>query len=252
MTRVFWLLLLPALAVSQPMAPQRSFEAVSIKPHDGPMLRLGVTTSGLRLTADASNAAMLVMYAYNLQGFQLAGAAPLLQDYNARWDIFAKAEGDSKPTTAEFRAMLRALLAERFQLQLHREMRVMPVYALFVGKNGPKLKASAPDAETYINHHLNGRVMEVTFTKAGMRDIVDAIGNAFLDRPVVDRTGLNGTYDGRLSYTPDTAKNRAGGASIDDLDLFQMVQAQLGLKLEARKLPIEILVVDRVERPSPD
>jgi uncharacterized protein (TIGR03435 family) len=107
----------------------QSFEVASIKLHEGPMYRIGITTSGPRLTADAANVQGLVVFAYNVKGFQVTGDAPLLKQAEARWDIVAKAEGDSAPTRAEFQPMMQALLADRFQLKVHREMREMPVFA---------------------------------------------------------------------------------------------------------------------------
>jgi uncharacterized protein (TIGR03435 family) len=228
----------------------QSFEVASIKQHDGPTPRIGVTTSGQRLTADAANIAVLVMYAYNLKSFQVTGTSPLFQDYNTRWDIVAKAEGGNTPTTAEFRQMLQWLLAERFQLEAHREMREIPVYALVVGKNGPKFKESNPDADAMGLFSAKGRNMVITLPKASMSDAVDAVGNAFLERPVVDKTGLTGTYNIRLTYTPNTRANRESDPDLNDINVFQAVEEQLGLKLEARKEMVEMLIVDRVEKPS--
>jgi uncharacterized protein (TIGR03435 family) len=141
------MVLLSCAAFGQSAPAVRTFEVASVKPHEGPMYRLGVTTSGQRLTADACNVLMLVMYAYHVKNFQLAGTAPLFKEDNTRWDIVAKSEGDTAPTRDEFRQMLRSLLAERFQLKVHRETREMPVYALVVGKNGAKFKESSPDAD---------------------------------------------------------------------------------------------------------
>jgi uncharacterized protein (TIGR03435 family) len=247
MLRYVLLALLPPIAIGQ-VAPARTFEAASIKVHDGPMNRIGVSTSGLRLTGDAVNVFNLILYAYDLKGFQVTGTGPLFQDGDTRWDIMAKAEGDSMPTRAEFRQMLRTLLADRFQLKVHREMREMPVYALVVGMNGSKLKEGALDAEPSGYFHQKGRNLEITLTKASASDLVDAIGNAFLDRPVVDNTGLTGTYNVNLTYTPDIKANSE--PDLSDINVFQALEEQLGLRLEKRKQPVDVLVVDRVEKPS--
>lgn len=132
-------ILLPLLAAA---AFGQSFEVASIKVHEGPIPRLGVTTSGLRLTADASNIRLLAMYAYNVKNFQVVGTAPLLEQDNLWWDIVAKAEGDMPPSKEAFRHMMQSLLADRFQLKAHTEMREMPVYAIVVGKSGIKFKES--------------------------------------------------------------------------------------------------------------
>jgi uncharacterized protein (TIGR03435 family) len=190
------------------------------------------------------------MYAYRLRNYQVSGMAPLLKDDNTRWDIEAKAEGDAVPTSSEFRQMMRSLLADRFKLGVHSEMREMAVYALVVGKGGPKLKESAPDAGPMGHATVSGRNYQVTRPKASMDDVVDAISNAFLDRPVVDKTGLTGTYDIKLTYTPDTKANREGEPDPSDISVFAAVQSQLGLRLEPQKAMVETIVVDHIEKPS--
>jgi uncharacterized protein (TIGR03435 family) len=248
MLRLSMLALLPALALGQ-LTATRTFEVASIKLHEGPLTRMDdIVTAGQRLTAYGSDVRYLVAYAYNLKTFQVISTAPLF-DSDTYWDIFAKAEGNSPPAKVEFRQMLQALLAARFQLKVHREMREMPVYALVVAKNGPKLKESAPDAQSGGLFHQNGRNMEVTLPKAFTGDIADALnGTAFFDRHVVDHTGLTGTYDVKLVFTPALQKYLST-PDVNDRDAFHAVE-QLGLKLEPRKEPVEILVVDRIEKPS--
>ena len=214
------------------------------------MRTLGVYTSGPRLTTEASNLRGLVMFAYNLKNYQLEGSVPLLTVGDDRFAIVAKAEGDGPRTRDEFRQMMQLLLADRFKLVVHREMREMPVYALVVGKNGPKLKKSDPDADPTAHFSGSGRNDVVTMPKAGMDDILGAISNSMLDRPVVDKTGLTGTYDVRLIFTPDTRANRASEPDPNDVSIFTAVQEQLGLKLAPQKAMIEVLVVDHAEKPT--
>lgn len=214
------------------------------------MPRIDISTSGPRLNAEAEAVFGLIMYAYNVKRFQLSLSGPNVRVDDIFYDIVAKAEGDGTPTGDEFRQMLQALLADRFKLKVHREMKEMPVYALVVGKNGPKLKPSDPDGETMGRVSVNGRNYVVTRPKATMEDVVGGISNAFLDRPVLDKTGLTGTYDFKLTYTPDTRANRAGDPDPNDISIFTAVQEQLGLRLEPQKAEVEILVVDRVEKPS--
>jgi uncharacterized protein (TIGR03435 family) len=129
--------------------------------------------------------------------------------------------------------MLRALPAARFQLKAHREMRDTPVCALAVGKSGAKLK-------------LKGRNNAITLLHASMSEVVDAVDDAFLNRPVVEGTGLTGVRDIELTYTP----NRRGEPELGDISVFAAVEEQLGLKLEPRNAPVEFPVVDSVEKPS--
>lgn len=230
----------------------QSFEVVSVKPHP-PHQRnahIGVYTSGPRLNADAANPVTLIMYAYNLKYYQIPSTPALLPFGDEFYDIAAKAEGDVAPSQDEFRRMLQLLLADRFKLKTHREMRELPVYALVVGKNGPKFKASAPDASADTHYAASGRNYEVTIPKATMANVLSAIENSVLDRPVVDQTGLEGTYDIRMTFTPNTPPNRRTEPDADDISIFTAVEVQLGLRLEAQKAMVSVLVVDHIEKPS--
>jgi uncharacterized protein (TIGR03435 family) len=232
-------------------AQSARFEVASVKEHPDPAHVIGITTSGLRLEAQAEMVRGLIMWAYDLKNYQVISPPAVLSGIgDTMYDIAAKAEGETPPTKAVFRQMLQGLLADRFKLQVHWENRERPVYELVVGKSGPKLKQSAPDATPGGRLQVNGRNYEVTRTKATISDVVDAISNAFLDRPVVDKTGLEGTYDIKLVYTPSTRANAGGEPGPDDISVFTAVQDQLGLKLEARTASVRTMVVDRVERPS--
>ena len=147
--------------------------------------------------------------------------------------------------------MMQALLSERFKLQVHHEMREMPVYELVVAKNGPKLKASAAHGQTHAEvgpvGGRNGRNYQVTLTKASIDDLIEMIeGHPGMDRPVVNKTGLTGAFDMKLVYTPDPMKDPEPG----DVSLFVAVQEALGLKLESQKAKFDFVVVDHAERPS--
>ena len=188
----------------------------------------------------------LIMWAYNLKNYQVS-FAPSISRPDVYYDIFAKAEGDALPTEGDFRQMLQALLKDRFNLRVHREMQEMPVYALVVGKNGPKFKESAPDAIPSGYGGVNGRNQYRKVTKGTMEDLADGL-QVYAGRPVVDRTGLTGTYDYRMEATPEFRINN--NPELSDISVFTAVQEQLGLKLEPEKAPIEILVVDHIEKPS--
>jgi len=229
---------------------ERTFEVASLKPHPGPMPRMGISFSGPRLNGEAQNLRSLVMFAYNLKNYQLYPKSTPLPGDDVFYDVVAKAEGDGAPARDEFRQMMQSLLVERFHLKVHREMREMAVYALVVGKNGPKLKASATDASEIGHLDVAGRNYVVTRAKATMEDVVAAVANSFLDHPVVDRTGLTGTYDLKLTFTPNIRANREGEPDPADISIFTAVQEQLGLKLETQKAMIDVLVVDHAELPT--
>src|SRR5262249_38297124 len=120
-----------------------------------------------------------------------------------RYDISAKAEQDGKLNQDQAKAMLRNLLAERFRLRLHRDMKEIPVYALVVDKSGPKLKDAAPDALLSMRFSGGSKGIELTATAATIAQLVNQFSNANgVDRPVVDRTGLSGSYEFKLTWSP--------------------------------------------------
>ncbi len=237
-------------AVGQSAPAPLAFEVASVRPHDGPLSRIfDFSSSGARVTLVAYPAIGLIMEAYNFENYQVSfdTSVPLRDDIY--YDIVAKAAGSGTPTRSEFRQMLKTLLAERFNLKVHHEMKEMPVYALVVGKNGPKFKESAPDANFFGKHGVNGRNQNVTASKYTMELLAKDIRGFFgVDRPVADKTGLTGTYDIKMEATPEFRINR--DPELGDISVFTAVQAQLGLRLEPQKAMIEILVVDRLEKPS--
>jgi len=244
------LIILLSPAVFGQSVPSPAFEVASVKLHQGGWPRISISTSGPRLEANAANLVILIMYAYDLNSYQVPRTPPLLALGDEFYDIEAKAEGNGAPTKAEFGQMLQSLLADRFKLKVHRERREMPVYALVVGKNGPKFKESAPDASPDTHYAAgDGRNYEITMPKARMESLLGAIENSLTDRPVLDKTGLTGTYNIKMTYTPATKANLET-PDLSDISIFAAVEQQLGLKLEAQKAMIEVLVVDHIEKPS--
>jgi uncharacterized protein (TIGR03435 family) len=226
-----------------------AFEVASIRVHVlGSGDRGGPPIAGNRLML-TGNLNQLIMYAYDLKSYQLSGGpswathASTDGDY---YDISAKAEGTETLTQSRARKLLQTLLADRFQLRLHREMREMPVYALVVGKAGPKFKASAPDATSRMVSSVSLTTITSTFTKSQMDSLARVLSSA-ADRPVLDQTRLTGFYDYKLEFARDPA---AAAAESSASSIYAAVQDQLGLKLEPQKGSIEVLVIDHAERPS--
>jgi uncharacterized protein (TIGR03435 family) len=154
--------------------------------------------------------------------------------------------------------MLQTLLAERFQLKFHRETKEMPVYDLVVGNNPAKLKPSAPDVES--KTVLSANRLRMDYTNVSMSELVLRIGPQF-DRPLFDKTGLQGGYDFALEYMPslpggvnmppDEAAAFARLYPADEAPTLPVaLQQQLGLKVAPAKEQVEILVIDHAERPS--
>jgi uncharacterized protein (TIGR03435 family) len=175
-----------------------------------------------------------------------------------RYDIVAKVPGQVRPNSDEQMSMLRKLLAERFSLTFHREEKEFPIYALRVAKNGAKLTASNPDPSPERSPPLVFAVSldgaRLAARDATMGEFAWMMQRSALDRPVVDMTGLPGRYDFDLEWTPDETQFSGNvpprTAEPVRPDLFAAVQQQLGLRLDATRGPVAMLVIDQVERPS--
>src|SRR5690349_20641091 len=147
----------------------QSFEVASIRLHKPPLTTIaGYTPSGSRVKYEGWGILLLVMEAYNLKRYQVAFATLPPDADSTYYDIVAKAEGDAPRSRAEFRPMLQALLTERLRLRFHYESREIPVYALVVGKGGPKVKASAADAVYRLRVGVNGRNQFIDATQMTM------------------------------------------------------------------------------------
>lgn len=250
------------------------FEVASVKPN-----KTGDPNSALRLQPGgrivATNVALrlLIRNLYNVQADQIVGAPDWIE--SERFDIEAKADREYPPQAdapaPELLAMMRNLLADRFQLVVHRESREMPVYALVAARAdktfGPQMRRVDVDCAAEAARAMAARrggapppsAKPDAMPPCGMRTRpgnVIARGTTlqqlarnlsqFLGRTVVDRTGLDGTFDIDLQWSPEQTAD-ASGPSI-----FTAVQEQLGLKLDSQRAPVDVLVVDRVERPAPD
>jgi len=195
----------------------------------------------------------LISNAYGVEN-EMVNGGPGWLDLD-RFDISTKAPVGTPEDTG--RRMLQAMLAERFKLAIHREEKPVPVYALTVGKRGAKLKES--EGESPLNCKGDGggpgsTLFTLTCQHATMKFLAQQIRwIAFLDRPVVDLTGLTGSYDISLTLTPPGQRRRASG----DADQPQYVSAfdavdKLGLKLEAQKEPVSVIVVDHINQTPTD
>ncbi len=226
-------------------APQ-AFEVASIRAHQGPLTRIaGFKASGPRLSLEGYSPYLLILEAYGVRNYQLSLASNLpAYDY---YDIAAKAEGDGFPTRDEFREMLKTLLADRFKLKIHREMREIPVYELTVEKNGPRLKPGSGESECASRIgpvQPYDRNYRYQFTNCTLTPLVNTLQ---ADRPILDTTGLTGRYDITMFATPDFRLRNS--SEPGDISPFDAVR-NLGLKMEPRKNNIEVIVVDHLEKPS--
>jgi uncharacterized protein (TIGR03435 family) len=233
-------MLLFAAACAFPQTPNAPpFEVASIKAthYDGGPLRVTGRFDPDGINFSQVTLRLCIQRAYGVKPNQVSGPEWISTE---RYTIIAKAAGATPES--KLMLMLGRLLAERFKLALHREQKEMPVYALVVGKNGAKMQEAKDEGATQIG---GGDGAGVKFERASMDQLGGVLARS-LDRPVVDETGLKGLYN----FTLLASEMSKASDVTDNPSIFTAVQEQLGLRLEAKKAMIEILVVDRAEKPS--
>lgn len=251
-----------AWKIPQPPPPPRmmpadadpAFEVVSVKPGNPDQRNVMVRMQGRQFSASNISVENLIRMAYNIHPRQLAGAPDWIG--KDKYDIAGKPDVEGQPNNRQMRALIQKLLADRFSLKFHHEKRELSVYAIVVAKTGAKLTASEGDPKgdpTMFFYNLGKFVAK----NATMTDFANLLQGGVLDRPVVDQTGLAGRYDFGLVYRPDQplasgpADNPPAPNEQDALeDIYGAVQQQLGLRLEATKTAVDVMVVDRLDKPS--
>ena len=234
-----------------PDAPK--FEVASIKLLNPPMGPHGVALIAAHGTAklEGATARQIIVQAYLVPRVRVLGGPSW---YNTdQYNVLAKTES-ADATEEQIRQMLQTLLVERFKLTQHRETRLLTTYSLVIGKNGSKLRDAKPDEVSSVQP---GQLGHLVFRKQGLGSLVNTIANA-MDTPVDDMTGLSGVYDYELDFTPDPARLSIPAAGTangfpqppDPRDIVADAVERLGLKLEPRKAPTEVLVVDHIDRPD--
>jgi len=222
-----------------------SFEVATIKPHDPDERDRGIWVQGDHFEFSSASVLKLLTFAYSINQQQVIGGPDWLRQ--ARFDINGKPDAEGEPVLAQQQEMIQKLLADRFQLKFHHEQRELPVYALRIAKGGPKLAAAAdPGAKSLEQSDGHDQERTLTYTSATIPYFI-LIEQFWVDRPLVDQTGLTGHYDFKLHYTSDEVHSTDPNAPPG---LFTAIQEQLGLKFEAVKAPTDVFVIDHVERPS--
>jgi uncharacterized protein (TIGR03435 family) len=235
----------PPPAASRPFV----FEVASVKASKS------TESYGVRFTPDGASAKgiplkYILQAAYNQYNDQYWFAVPAWLD-SANFDIDAKFNPTifKDPTDDQRRAMLQALLADRFKLALHIETRELPEYALVVAKGGPNLRDASPNTLLRDDKdQLFCRAGLTNFRQCTMAEFADVARIVGIDRIVVDQTGLTGRYDFELHYASSGASTPQGVEAPPDI--YEAVQEQLGLKLKSIRGPVSVFVIDHVERPS--
>ncbi len=230
-----------------------AFEVASIKPVQTPNpARTRDKEEGRRFSAYSVTLRELIMMAYRVDAREIAGGPAWMA--TDEYDIEAVAD-DGVQVNEHLGELLQKLMADRFQLAFHREQRMLPAYALTVAKGGSKLKtAEEGGGQGASCEHMGA----CNFRNEPLAQFTRWLSFVVLDRPVVDKTGITGTFDFSLKWTPDESQFSALGlhapAAADNPNapppLFEAIEEQLGLKLEPEKMPADVLVIDKVERPS--
>ena len=185
----------------------------------------------------------VIAWAYNVLTAQVLGGPDWID--RDRYDFDARSERrDAGPE--QVRSMLKGLLADRLKLAAHRETQQMQGYTLTIGKNGSKMQESTEGHKNFINWTGPG---QVEFTECNMLGLINVL-TGMLGAPVIDQTGLHGEYTFKLEFTDPRFLKAAQTADESKPDLFTAVQDQIGLKLEAKRAPTEVLVIDSIERPT--
>jgi uncharacterized protein (TIGR03435 family) len=253
MKRLAFSLLLPVA-----LAAQSRFEVASLKPiapgfHESSTVRMA--PGGQRYIGENASLKLMMIVAYRVKADQISGG-PTWMDSD-HYDMNAQAERQS--SVEELHVMLQNLLADRFKLHFRKETKEMPAYVLTVeGAGNPKLQPHEAEnaGEPWID--VGGKMLQTTMRAKSVRMDYFAFRLAqMMDRPVIDRTKLNGAYDFDLAYTrelpPGMSENTLlNGAPVDTSGptIFEALRKQLGLRLEAQKAPVDVLVIDYAEKPT--
>ena len=260
--------------------PSPSFEVASIKPNRSGDMFTRIMSQPERFTANGVTTKHLITMAYNVKDFQVSGGPGWIN--SERYDIEAKVPDSIAEELPKLppdqreeqsRLMMQALLADRFKLKLSHTTKELPIYALVIAKSGPKLKEAKPD-DNYPTgiKGPDGRALpgmmrmgpgELTGQGIAVKFLVRLLSQQ-VGRDVLDQTGLKGNYDFMLKWTPEPGEGmmlagpegaNPGAESAPPPEssgpsIFTAIQEQLGLKLEPAKGPVEVLVIDHVEKPS--
>ena len=249
-----------AWAIPEPPRPMAAdaplaFEVATIKLSNPDTPGRLFTVRGRQVLTINTTLNNLITFAYDLHEKQIAGGP----DWAAsqKYDVTGLPQAPGIPSIVQLRGMIRQLLTDRFKLTFHREPREMPVYAIIVGPNGHKLTKNDNNPNGLPGMIFRG-LGNLPVTNASIADFAGVMQSAVMDRPVVDKTGLTGRWDFVIRWTPDESQFGGLGVRVppptDDPNappgIFTAFTDQLGLKLDPTRAPVDMVVIDKVEKPS--
>jgi uncharacterized protein (TIGR03435 family) len=239
-----------AVMAQSTIAETVRFEVASVKPATD--TKHGLWYTGDRVQILGLSIQELLAAAYKVKDYQVSGPGWIR---SARFDVVAKLPQEAvgladSSKSAQIWLMSQTLLTERFKLKFHRETRSLSALELVVDDRGPKFQQSGPDPGYNVNvRRGRGRLAA---EQLPMRQFVEILGDV-LEVPLVDKTGIKGAFDVKLLWAPDTPSGTQSSDASDlsgRADIRTALREQLGLKLVSAKLPVEVLVVDSVEKPD--
>lgn len=233
---------------TKPMAKDAKpgFEVATIKPSDPAADHTDIDMVGTRFVLKNYPLGHMIAFAYGLHRDQVLGGPAWMKE---RFDVNGIPDVPGDPTVPQMQIMLQKLLETRFGLKFHREQKEMPMYAITLSKGAVKMPVSTrPEAEgPDIDINNGGNRRTVTFKNSTMDEFALALQSFFLEKPVLNLTGLKPRYDFKLTWKPDLS---AQDDMPDVPSLFTAFPEQLGLKIEAKKGMVGVLAVDGVTRPT--
>ncbi len=250
----------PPPPVPMPANAKPAFTVATIKPSNPDMQGQGYGFRGRDVTTTNTSVSWLITLAYSMHAHQVIGGPAWLG--SEKYDILGRPDTPGQPSRDQLKLMIQKLLADRFQLKFHLEKRELRAYTITVLKTGPKFAVSQADPNSSLGVGFGlaaGGGMTFNVRNAPFDSVANALQGNLLDQPVVNRTGLTGKYDFSLKFTPDASQLASlgpvppGVASTDPdapPDIFTAFQQQLGLKLESTKTAVDVMVIEKIEKPS--
>ena len=246
---LFCLLICAPFYAQAPGVPQ-TFAVATIKPSKPDAVAM-TQIRGNRFVTEGTTFVDVFKYAYSVHPDQVVGGPAWLR--TAKFDILADPETEKRPSSDQMKAMVQQLLTERFHLVMHREQKVLSVYALMKTADTPKLTKSTsdPNGIPVVGYNPKG---ELSVANATMANFATFLQRFVVDRPAIDQTGITGHFDLELRWTPDDLHNGKPDDFQTDTSappsLFTAIKEQLGLKLQPAKAATDVFLVDRIEQPS--
>ena len=235
----------------QTTSTEQAFDVASVKPANPTSHGISLSGDPSRFTIRNVTIKFLIGLAYNVKDFQILGGPHLLDseryDIGATYEVNSPGRRDRRlkfvtiQADPQVRLMLQALLVDRFHLAIRHETKELPAYSLNIAKNGPKLRESTTPEDSQDMRVDLGQIKSNRMSTEQLAGVLSRM----LEMPIVDKTGLTEYYDLLLKWSPEASADTTPAPSI-----FTAIQETLGLRLVTAREPVDLLVIDHVEKPT--